>query len=87
LWLLTGIGRLPTPRWSEAEYGAKIIKKLSKELTEQYGKGYTKANLYSFYAFYRAYPEIFQTVSGKSAISLLWSHFAAVSDIVDFFNC
>jgi predicted nuclease of restriction endonuclease-like (RecB) superfamily len=68
---------------NRAEYGAKIIKKLSKELTEQYGKGFTKSNLYSFYAFYRAYPEIFQTVSGKSAIRLSWSHYAILSKIYD----
>ena len=43
-----------------AEYGADIIKKLSKELTEKYGKGFTKSNLYNFYSFYKAYPEIFQ---------------------------
>ena len=56
-----------------AEYGADIIKKLSKELTEKYGKGFTKSNLYNFYSFYKAYPEIFQTVSGKSEIQLLCS--------------
>lgn len=32
-----------------AEYGAKIIKKLSKELSTEYGKGFTKMNLYNFY--------------------------------------
>ena len=48
-----------------AEYGAEVIKTLSKELTRDYGKGFTKSNLYSFYAFYKAYPNIFQTVSGK----------------------
>ena len=34
-----------------AKYGAEIIKKLSKELTAEYGKGYTKSNLYTFYSF------------------------------------
>lgn len=33
-----------------AEYGARIIKELSKELTNIYGKGFTKTNLYSFYS-------------------------------------
>ena len=28
-----------------AEYGTKIIKKLSQELSTEYGKGFTKANL------------------------------------------
>lgn len=31
-----------------AEYGAEVIKGLSKELTKKYGKGYTKTNLYNF---------------------------------------
>lgn len=66
-----------------AEYGADIIKKLSKELTEKYGKGFTKSNLYNFYSFYKAYPEIFQTVSGKSMIQLSWSHYAILSRILD----
>jgi hypothetical protein len=51
---------------NRAEYGANIIKNLSKKLSAKYGKGFTKSNLYSFYSFYKAYPEIFQTVSGKS---------------------
>ena len=49
-----------------AKYGAEIIKKLAKELSAEYGKGFTKSNLYSFYAFYKTYPEIFRTPSGKS---------------------
>ena len=49
-----------------AEYGANIISKLSKTLTSEYGKGFTKTNLYNFYSFYREYPEIFHSVSGKS---------------------
>lgn len=49
-----------------AEYGTTLIRKLSKELTNEYGKGYTKTNLYSFYSFYKMYPNIFHSVSGKS---------------------
>lgn len=52
------------------EYGANIIKKLSKELTKKYGKGLTKTNLYSFYKVYKCLPEIFHSLSGKSSIYL-----------------
>lgn len=52
-------------------------------MTQKYGKGFTKSNLYSFYSFYKAYPEIFQTVSGKSEIQLSWSHYAILSRIID----
>lgn len=49
-----------------AEYGAIVIKKLSKMLTKEYGTGFPKTNLYSFYNFYKAYPKIFHSLSGKS---------------------
>lgn len=66
-----------------AEYGAEIIKKLSKSLTERYGKGFTKSNLYSFYTFYKCFPQIFQTASGKLQFALSWSHFAMLSQVKD----
>lgn len=65
-----------------AEYGASVIKKLAKELTAEYGKGFTKSNLYSFYSFYKIYPEIFQTLSGKSAL-LSWSHYTMLLQVKD----
>lgn len=41
-----------------AEYGAKIIKKLSHVLTNEYGKGFDRANLYHFLSFYKAFPMV-----------------------------
>lgn len=53
-----------------------MIKNLSKQLTEIYGSGFTKTNLYNFYNFYKTYADIFHTVCGKSLIMYLdWSHF------------
>lgn len=66
-----------------AEYGANIIKKLSKVLTEKYGKGFTKTNLYSFYSFYKYFPEIFHTACGKSLICLSWSHYRTLLQVHD----
>ena len=66
-----------------AEYGLGVIKKLAKELTAEYGKGFTKSNLYSFYSFYKAYPQIFQTASGKSVSLLSWSHYAVLLQVKD----
>ena len=68
---------------NRAEYGANIIKKLSKELTEKYGKGFTKTNLYSFYRFYKCFPEIFHTSCGKSDMCLSWSHYRTLLQVHD----
>lgn len=66
-----------------AKYGAEIIKKLSKALSAEYGKGFTKTNLYAFYSFYKTHPEIFQTLSGKSQGLLSWSHYAVLLQVSD----
>ena len=68
---------------ARSEYGASVIKKLSKSLTAKYGKGFTKTNLYSFYSFYKCFPGIFQTPSGKSADLLSWSHYAVLLQVKD----
>lgn len=67
----------------EDNYGLEIIKKLSKELTAKYGKGFTKTNLYNFYLFYSNYQNIFQTVSGKSLPLLSWSHYIELLRVKD----
>lgn len=66
-----------------AEYGAEVIKRLAKELTAEYGKGFTKTNLYHFYSFYKAYPEIFHTASGKFNVLLSWSHYRTLLQVND----
>lgn len=66
-----------------AEYGAGVIKKLAKELTAIYGKGFTKSSLYNCYSFYKAYPEIFHSVSGKSEHSLSWTHYRTLLQVED----
>ena len=53
-----------------ADYGTYIINGLSRELTSIYGKGFTRTNLYTFVQFYKAFPEIFHTVSGQSSDSV-----------------
>ena len=68
---------------NRAEYGAEVIKRLSIELTELYGKGFTKSNLYSYSLFFKTFPQIFQTPSGKSERLLSWSHYAALLQVKD----
>lgn len=66
-----------------AEYGLEIVKRLSKELTREFGAGFTKTNLYSFYQFYKAFPEIFDPASGTSMPALSWSHYRALLQVKD----
>lgn len=68
---------------NRAEYGMAIIAKLAKELTKEYGKGFTKTNLYNFYLFYKRYPEIFHSVSGKSLQLLSWTHYRVLLQVED----
>ena len=68
---------------SRAEYGAEVIKKLSKDLNAQYGRGYTKTNLYNFDSFYKMYPEIFHSESGKSNVKLSWTHYRVLIQVKD----
>ena len=64
-------------------YGLSIVQNLSKRLTKAYGKGFTKTNLYSFYSFYKMFPNIFHSVSGKSAPLLSWTHYRALLQVHD----
>lgn len=66
-----------------SEYGLKIIKELSKELTKLYGKGFDRSNLYYYLKFYRAFPQIVDTVCGKSTHVLSWSHYRTLLQVDD----
>jgi predicted nuclease of restriction endonuclease-like (RecB) superfamily len=48
-----------------ADYGEELLKRLSRDLMSRYGRGFAKSNLYQMRAFYLAYQDIFQTLSGK----------------------
>lgn len=58
-----------------AEYGKEIVAKLAKELTAEYGKGFTPSHLYRYAQFYKVYPKFFATPSRKTPQLLTWSHY------------
>ena len=66
-----------------ANYGTEIIKKLSKELKEEYGKGFDSRNLYYFLNFYKTFPNILNTVCSKSKDLLSWSHYRTLLQVLD----
>ena len=63
---------------SRADYGKQTLKALAKTLTNEFGKGFSLANIYNMRLFYQTY-EKFQTVSGK----LSWSHYCELLGISD----
>ena len=64
---------------NRAEYGKKILKILSKKLTEKYKKGFSLTNLKQIRSFYLVYSEKGQTVSDQFKLS--WSHYVKLSRI------
>lgn len=49
-----------------ADYGEQIIIQLAKQLTQRYGSGYQKTNLYHFVSFSKSFPDIFHLASGHT---------------------
>ena len=64
-----------------AEYGKEILQNLSKELTEEFGKGYSYRTLREIRQFYLMFSDFekWRTVSAK----LTWSHFQKVLRVSD----
>lgn len=61
-----------------AGYGQQTLKELSKTLTKEFGKGFSRSNLQNMRAFYLTYP-ICQSVTGK----LTWTHYCELLSISD----
>ncbi|MBR1816277.1 MAG: DUF1016 family protein [Lachnospiraceae bacterium] len=61
-----------------AEYGKQTLKELSKRLTNELGKGFSRSNLQNMRAFYLNYPKC-QSLTGK----LTWTHYCELLGIAD----
>lgn len=64
---------------ARAEYGKQLLKELSSALTEEFGKGFSVQNLYSFRQFYLTFPEIFSTPWRI----LTWSHYKRIMHVIN----
>lgn len=62
-----------------ADYGQQVIANLSKTLTVQFGRGWSKRNLSQMVKFYEVFPDshIVQTLSAQ----LSWSHFVLLTGV------
>lgn len=66
-----------------ADYGLEIVKKLSKELTRQYVKGFDRSNLYRFLSFYKNFPQIVDALSRQSGNLLSLTHYRTLLQVFD----
>ena len=62
----------------KAVYGSSLLSKISKDLKDKNGNGFSKSSVYLCRQFYIKYP-IFQTLSGK----LSWSHYSELLTVSD----
>ena len=62
----------------QERYGKSALLNLSKRLTREFGKGFSRSNMYNMRAFY-LYKKIFQSVTGK----LSWTHYCELLSISD----
>lgn len=65
----------------EDKYGSMIVATVSRQLTEQFGKGYTRAGIFRMVKVARVFPEaeIVTTLSRQ----LTWSHFIELAEVSD----
>lgn len=59
---------------SKAEYGKGTLKKLSKQLTLEFGKGFDESNLRNMRAFYSSFP-----IQDALRHELSWTHYRLLS--------
>jgi predicted nuclease of restriction endonuclease-like (RecB) superfamily len=57
----------------KAQYGSELLDRLSKDLSIEFGKGFSRSNLFQIRLFYLKFPKI-QTLSGQ----LSWSHYVEI---------
>jgi len=58
---------------TKAEYGSELLDRLSRDLSAEFGKGFSRSNLFQIRQFYLKFQNI-QTLSGQ----LSWSHYAEI---------
>lgn len=84
VWLYWNIGqriRDDILKQKRAEYGEQIVATLSKQLAAEYGRGFSRQNLFRMVRFAEVFPEE-QIVSTLSR-QLSWSHFVLILPLGD----
>jgi predicted nuclease of restriction endonuclease-like (RecB) superfamily len=78
-WLIgKQIAAYEAERKISGDLNTPFFEKLSRDLSEQYGKPFKRSNLMNIRRFYQLYPNV-QTLSGR----LTWSHYCELMSISD----
>lgn len=65
----------------DEKYGSKIVATVSRQLTEQHGKGYTRDAIFRMVKVAKAFTE--EEIVGTLSRQLSWSHFIELAEISD----
>lgn len=63
---------------ARADYGKQTLKALSKELTKEFGKGFSVSNIQFMRRFYQTY-----SIQQTASVKLSWSHYCELLSISD----
>ena len=66
---------------NRAEYGKQVLRQLSQQLNNEFGKGFTYSALTRMVKFYKAFPE--ETIVATLSQQLSWSHFVELLKLVN----
>ena len=67
----------------KANYGEKLLLELSKKLTKEFGKGFSKRNLELIRKFYLTYSIAKSPISQLPKFNLTWTHYIKLMRIED----
>lgn len=63
---------------AKAEYGSDVLNRLSRDMTDRYGKGFSRSNVFYMRKIYSVYPQLQQ----RSSL-LSWSHYIELLKLDD----
>lgn len=66
---------------SRAEYGQALIRDLSRRLGDEFGRGFSVANLKNFRQFYLTFPDLEKSYTLRSELG--WSHYRLIMRVAD----
>ncbi len=80
-WQIGSRIRQDTLKEKRAEYGKEIVATLPQELIVEYGKGFSRRNLFRMVRFAEVFPE--QEIVSTVSRQLSWSHFVEIIPLED----